>query len=122
MKPDPIVVREDERGWEVMRAESTTGPRGVLYKTLISGGLTRSDSLTLGMAKISPESALSEHRHRQAEVYLVLAGEGWVRVDGTGRPGDAALLFLSWGKSKRQSWVGTALVVPTVHRRNQEVP
>ena len=122
MKPDPIVVREDERGREFMRAESTTGPRGVLYKTLISGGLTRSDSLTLGMAKIPPESALSEHRHRQAEVYLVLAGEGSVRVDGTGRPGDAALLFLSRGKSKRQSWVGTALVVPTVHRRNQEVP
>lgn len=76
MKPDPIVVREDERGWEVMRAESTTGPRGVLYKTLISGGLTRSDSLTLGMAKIPPESALSEHRHRQPRSTLCSRAKG----------------------------------------------
>ena len=59
-----------------MRAESTTGPRGVLYKTLISGGLTRSDSLTLGMAKISPESALSEHRHRQPRSTLCSRAKG----------------------------------------------
>ena len=86
MRAGPVIVGEDERGWEAMRCGSSAVARDVLYKTLISGGLTRSESLTLGVAKIPPGAALSEHRHRQAEVYLVLAGEGSVRVGGAVRP------------------------------------
>ena len=74
----PVVVGEDERAWEVMGDEEAPG--SALFKTLISGGLTRSEALTAGVAKIPPGAALSRHRHRQAEVYLVLAGEGSVRV------------------------------------------
>ena len=80
MEAEPVVVEEAERGWERMQGEEAVGPAAVLYKTLISGNLTRSEALTMGVAKIPPGAALSEHRHRQAEVYLVLAGEGSVRI------------------------------------------
>ena len=65
---EPVVVDVDERGWETMRGEKASGAAAVFYKTLISGDLAPS------------EAALSAHRHAQPEVYLVLAGEGSVRV------------------------------------------
>jgi len=83
---EPVVIREDERGWEALRGEEAADPDAAVYKTLISGGLTRSESLTLGVAKIPSGAALSAHRHRQPEVYLVLAGEGSVRVGAGVRP------------------------------------
>ena len=83
---EPVVIREDERGWKALRGEEAAGPDAAVYKTLISGGLTRSESLTLGVAKIPSGAALSAHRHRQPEVYLVLAGEGSVRVGAGVRP------------------------------------
>ncbi len=78
---EPVVVSEDERGWEAW--QDAAGLDIVFYKTLISRDLTRSEAMTAGMARIPPGAALEAHRHRQAEVYLVLAGEGSVRV-GTG--------------------------------------
>jgi mannose-6-phosphate isomerase-like protein (cupin superfamily) len=82
----PVVVREDEREWEALRDDEAAGSDAAAYKTLISGGLTRSESLTLGVARIPPGAALSTHRHRQPEVYLMLAGEGSVRVGAGIRP------------------------------------
>ncbi|QIN83464.1 cupin domain-containing protein [Rubrobacter tropicus] len=43
----------------------------------------------LGVAKMPPGGTLGEHRHRQAEVYLVLSGSGCVRVDGEEAPIEA---------------------------------
>ena len=86
MEAEPVVVEEAERGWERMQGEEAVGPAAVLYKTLISGNLTRSEALTVSVAKIPPGAALSEHRHRQPEVYLVLAGEGSVRIGAGVRP------------------------------------
>jgi mannose-6-phosphate isomerase-like protein (cupin superfamily) len=77
---EPVVVDVDERGWETMRGEKASGTAAVFYKTLISGDLAPSEALTVGVAKIPPGAALSAHRHAQPEVYLVLAGEGSVRV------------------------------------------
>ncbi len=74
------MVGQDERGWETMQGKEPVGPAAVFYKTLISGGLTRSEALTMGVAKIPPGAALAVLRERQAEVYLVLAGEGSVRI------------------------------------------
>jgi len=76
-----LVVDADERGWETMQGEEATGP-AIFYKTLISGDLSPSEALTVGVAEIPPGAALAEHRHSQPEVYLVLAGEGSVRVGG----------------------------------------
>ena len=98
---EPIVIREDERGWEALRGDEAASSDAAVYRTLISGGLTRSEALTLGVAKIPPGAALSTHRHWQPEVYLVLAGEGSVRV----------------GAGARTIRVGSAVFVPgdTVH-------
>ena len=82
----PVVVREDECEWEALRDDEAAGSDAAVYRTLISGGLTRSESLSLGVAKIPPGAAFSTHRHRQPEVYLVLAGEGSVRVGAGIRP------------------------------------
>jgi quercetin dioxygenase-like cupin family protein len=82
LKFEPVVVDVDEHGWETMRDEEASGPAAVFYKTLISGDLVPSEALTVGMAKIPPGAALAAHRHAQPEAYLVLAGEGSVRVGG----------------------------------------
>ena len=80
MELEPVVVDIDERDWETMLGEEASGSAAVFYKTLISGDLTRSEALTVGVAKLAPGGTLSKHHHTQAEVYLVLAGEGLVRV------------------------------------------
>jgi quercetin dioxygenase-like cupin family protein len=86
MSNDPVVVREAEREWERW-PEAQVPERGeARWKTLISAGLTRSASLTLGVAELAPAATLEPHRHAQAEAYLVLAGEGVVTIDGTEHP------------------------------------
>ena len=69
MKLEPVVVDPGERGWETMQHEEQSGRVAVFYKTLISADLTPSEALTLGVARIPPGAALSEHRHPQGEVY-----------------------------------------------------
>ena len=86
MDLESVVVGVDERDWEAMQDGEASGQAAAFYKTLISGDLTNSEALTLGVAKIPPGAALAEHHHRQAEVYLVLAGEGLVRVGDGVRP------------------------------------
>jgi quercetin dioxygenase-like cupin family protein len=61
----------------------------VHWKTLISAGVTQSEQLTMGIASIPPGEALHEHRHRQAEIYLVLEGNAMVRVGSEARPIEA---------------------------------
>ena len=40
----------------------------------------------MGIAKIPPAEALHEHRHRQAEIYLLLEGTALVTIAGKTRP------------------------------------
>src|SRR4051794_39544736 len=91
---EPVVVGEDERAWETLGDEEASV--SVLFKTLISKGLTKSEALTAGVAKMPPGAALS--RHRQHEVYLVLAGEGSVRVgDGVRSVRAGSAVFVPGG-------------------------
>lgn len=62
MNIEPVVVREDEREWQ------TLGEGEVLFKTLVSGDITTSENLTLGVAKMPPGGTLDDHHHREAEV------------------------------------------------------
>ena len=39
----------------------------------------------MGIAKIPPNEALHEHRHRQAEIYLLLEGTASVTIEGKTR-------------------------------------
>ena len=80
MGQEPVVSREGDREWETWNEEDIPKKGLVYWKTLISKGVTPSESLTLGVASLPPGGALHEHRHTQEEVYLVLEGSGLVRV------------------------------------------
>lgn len=75
---EPSVVHEQERDEERWPGDEVGGS----WKTLISAGLTPSESLTLGVARLGRGEILQTHRHAQPEVYLVLAGTGRVTIAG----------------------------------------
>ena len=86
MDREPVIVQEGTREWETWLDEDVA-KRGLVYwKTLVSGGLTHSEALTMGIAMVPPTESLREHRHRQAEIYLVLEGTGSVTIDSKTRP------------------------------------
>jgi quercetin dioxygenase-like cupin family protein len=96
MSPEPVVIHENEREWETWRADQLAERGRVWWKTLISGGLTRSSGLTLGVARLPPGALLRRHRHEQAEVYFVLEGSGIVTIDGEAHPvGPGSGVFLA---------------------------
>ena len=86
MDRDPVVVQESTREWQTWPDEEIAKKGLAHWKTLVSGDVTQSEALTMGIAKIPPNEALHEHRHRQAEIYLVLEGTGLVRINGKTRP------------------------------------
>ena len=86
---EPMVSRESDREWETWSEEDVPKRGLVHWKTLISAGVTPSEHLTMGIASIPPGGALHQHRHRQAEIYLVLEGNGMVRVGSEARPIEA---------------------------------
>ncbi len=83
---EPVIVAEAEREWEGWPEEDVPQRGGVLWRTLISAGVTPTAGLTLGVARLPPGEALHEHRHAQEEVYLVLEGEGVIRLAGRAHP------------------------------------
>jgi quercetin dioxygenase-like cupin family protein len=95
MDAEPVVVGPEDRDWQGWPPEQAAVRGETEWKTLISAGLTQSESLTLGVARLPPGGALNAHRHEQAEVYLVLDGTGVVTVNGTRRgvgPGVAVFI------------------------------
>ena len=82
MSQEPVVSREGDQEWETWNEEDIAKKGLVYWKTLISKGVTPSENLTLGVARLPPGGALHEHRHTQEEVYLVLEGSGLVTVGG----------------------------------------
>jgi quercetin dioxygenase-like cupin family protein len=86
MDCEPVVVEESAREWETWPDEEVADRGSVYWKTLVSGDLTRSEALIMGIAKIPPAEALHEHRHRQAEIYLLLEGTASVTIAGKTRP------------------------------------
>ena len=85
MDREPVVVQESAREWETWPVEEVARRGLVYWKTLVSEDVTHSEALTMGVAKIPPGEALHEHRHQQAEIYLVPQGAGSVRTDGKAR-------------------------------------
>ena len=89
MDREPVVVQESTREWETWPDEEIAEKGLVYWKTLVSGDLTHSEALTMGIAKIPPTEALHDHRHQQAEIYLILERTGLVRIDGNARSVEA---------------------------------
>jgi len=89
MGGEPVVVRGRDLEWETW-GEGDVAERGrVFWKTLISASVTRSEALTVGIARVPPGEGLNEHWHQQAEVYLVIEGSGVVRIDSRPHPVEA---------------------------------
>jgi mannose-6-phosphate isomerase-like protein (cupin superfamily) len=82
MSAKPVIVHEDERQWEGWGEEQVAERGNVLWKTLISAGLTPTTALTVGVARVPSGGELAAHRHEQPEVYLVFDGAGVVTIDG----------------------------------------
>lgn len=54
----------------------------IRWKTLLSQGMTASDSLVCGIALMAPGEFFAFHSHPEAEVYFGIEGEGEVVIDG----------------------------------------
>jgi mannose-6-phosphate isomerase-like protein (cupin superfamily) len=81
-----VVVHEDDvplERWD----DPTRG--GVVWRTLFSGDRTPTSALTVGIAELpaGEQDPGPAHRHEPPEVYVILAGEGIVEIDGVGTPG-----------------------------------
>lgn len=95
MNPEPVAVEEQAREWEAWPADQVAERGEAEWKTLISAGLTRSEALTMGLARLPPGGSLHAHRHEQHEAYFVLDGAAVITIDGTARtvgPGVAVFI------------------------------
>ncbi len=109
MDREPVVVQESAREWETWPEEEVPRKGLVYWRTLISGDVTRSEALTMGIGRMPPGETLRRHRHRPAEVYLVLEGIGSVEIGSEARsveagsavfiPGDAFHSLANTGAS-----------------------
>jgi mannose-6-phosphate isomerase-like protein (cupin superfamily) len=86
MSPEPVVVQQADREWERWPDDQADHRGDAEWKTLISAGVTQSEALTVGIARLPANGALRPHRHQQHEAYLVLEGTGVVTIDGSSRP------------------------------------
>ena len=94
MDREPVVVQEGTREWETSPDEEAARKGLVYWRTLISGDVTPSEALTMGIGRMPPGEALSRHRHQQAELYLVLEGTGSVEIGSEARPVEAGSAVL----------------------------
>jgi len=95
MNIEPAVVEQEARDWEAWPAEQVAQRGEAEWKTLISAGLTPTEGLTVGVARLPSGGWLHTHRHEQHEAYFVLDGTGVVTIDGTARgvrPGVAVFI------------------------------
>jgi quercetin dioxygenase-like cupin family protein len=67
----------------------------IAWRTLVSGDVTPSDSLSGGIAYLAPGDCLNPHRHAPAEIYFIIEGRPIVTIDGVDHvaPPDS-LLFI----------------------------
>jgi mannose-6-phosphate isomerase-like protein (cupin superfamily) len=111
MKSEPVVVQEQDLAWETWEEEEIPEKGLACWKTLISGDVTPSEALTMGLAKIPPGEALHRHRHRhrQDEIYLVLEGTGTVEVGSETRPVEAgSAIFIPGNEPHRCTNTGAS--------------
>ena len=85
MTLEPVVVDQEDREWDAWPADQVAERGEAEWKTLISAGVTPSNGLTVGVARLPHGGSLHTHRHEQHGAYLVLDGTAIVTIDGTAR-------------------------------------
>jgi mannose-6-phosphate isomerase-like protein (cupin superfamily) len=82
---EALIIQEEDCEFE---GSVGAEPGSVRWRTLISGDRTPTDSLTVGVAELEPGELklFRPHKHRQAEVYFILSGEGTVTISGNDYP------------------------------------
>ena len=79
----PVVLHESD----VVREDWNDPVRGrVGFQTLFTAGSTPTAELTAGVTVLEGGGWLGAHRHRPAELYHVLEGEGVVLLEGVEHP------------------------------------
>ena len=74
---EAVIVRHSDEATE----QFTNPAHGRLkWRTLLSKGLTASDTMTCGVTVLRPGDWLAPHRHKPAEIYFLLAGRGVVTL------------------------------------------
>jgi mannose-6-phosphate isomerase-like protein (cupin superfamily) len=76
---EPTIVNEADiapDGWD----DATHGR--LRWRTLFSQGLTPTEAITCGVAELGRGDRLERHRHAPAEIYYIIAGEGFVFLAG----------------------------------------
>jgi hypothetical protein len=63
MGREPVVVQDSAREWETWPEEEVSQKGLVYWRTLISGDVTRSEALTMGIGRMPPGEALRRHHH-----------------------------------------------------------
>jgi quercetin dioxygenase-like cupin family protein len=81
----PTIINAKDRPMETW-ADAASGT--IRWQTLLSKGLTDTNSLVCGIAHLAPGETFTAHRHAEAEVYFGLEGTGTVVIDG--QPHDIA--------------------------------
>ncbi|KAJ5648062.1 hypothetical protein N7490_004434 [Penicillium lividum] len=82
-KPTPLIIQPTYT--KTTPTESFPDPDNgtVTWHTLFSTPQTNTSDLSAGIAVCAPQTGhLCAHRHKQAEVYHVLEGEGEMTIDG----------------------------------------
>jgi hypothetical protein len=74
-------VQQADHEWERWPDDQADRRGDAEWKTLISAGVTQSEALTVGIARLPANGALRPHRHHQPGAYLVLEGTGVVTID-----------------------------------------
>jgi quercetin dioxygenase-like cupin family protein len=82
MGKQTVVVRADEVGWDSRSVYTPERYGAVRWKNLLSGELTASEALTMGLAELPPGARFVRHWHEQPETYFFTDGVGLVEVDG----------------------------------------
>ena len=76
---DALVINESD----VERETWSDSVRGeVSFRTIFGAQPTTTPEFTAGVTELAPGAVLRHHRHKPAELYYVLEGEGTLAIDG----------------------------------------
>lgn len=96
MDLDRLIVREEERDWEIWQDEDLKQACPVYWKTLTDGENSGAGDVVTGIFVVRVGGTFLPHFHPQQEIYNVLSGRGRLTIDS----------------ESREVWAGTTVLIP----------